>query len=217
MTPQIVSLTPSSGPEAGFNSVVIAGSGFANVGPLTVVFGTTATTFTIDSDTQITAIVPPGTGTVDVTVTALLDGTSNPMPYTYDTPAQGLIYVSDGIDTVYSIPAAGGTATPVVTGLNRPMGIARVENTLYIAEFAANRVVSVPTTGGAVTPLVPPNGGQEARLAASGLSGPTDVKVSGRRLYITDSGNLRVVSAPISGGNPTLVAGGLTGASGIAV
>lgn len=217
MAPQIVSLTPSSGPEAGFNSVVIAGSGFANVGPLTVVFGTTATTFTIDSDTQITAITPPGTGTVNVTVTALLDGTSNAMPYTYNAPAVGVIYVSDGIDTVYAIPAAGGTATPVVSGLSRPMGIARVESTLYVAEFAANRVVSVPVTGGAVTPLVPPDGGQENRLAASGLSGPTDVKVSGRRLYITDSGNLRVVSAPISGGNPTLVAGGLTGAFGIAI
>ena len=217
MAPQIISLTPSSGPEAGFNSVVIVGSGFANVGPLTVVFGTTATTFTIDSDTQITAIAPPGTGTVNVTVAALLDGTSNAMPYTYNAPAVGLIYVSDGIDTVYSVPAAGGTPTPVVTGLSRPMGIARVESTLYIAEFAANRVVSVSIAGGPVTPLVPPDGGQENLLAASSLSGPTDVKVSGRRLYITDSGNLRVVSAPIGGGNPTLVASGLTGASAIAI
>ncbi|WP_429429249.1 IPT/TIG domain-containing protein [Nocardia sp. GAS34] len=46
-------------------------------------FGTKATTFTIDSDTQITAISPTGTGTVNVTVAAELDGTSNPLPYTY--------------------------------------------------------------------------------------------------------------------------------------
>uniref|UniRef100_UPI000A503352 IPT/TIG domain-containing protein n=1 Tax=Nocardia vaccinii TaxID=1822 RepID=UPI000A503352 len=112
MSPVITSLTPSFGPPAGFNSVVITGSGFANVGPLTVRFGTTATTFTIDSDTQITAIVPPGTGTVNVTVQVLLDGTSNPLPYTY----------GGAVPTLTSInPASGsaaGGATVVLTGTN---------------------------------------------------------------------------------------------------
>ncbi|MGO4615523.1 IPT/TIG domain-containing protein [Nocardia sp. 2YAB30] len=205
MPPVLTSLTPSFGPEAGLNSVVIAGSGFSGVGPLTVRFGTTATTFTIDSNTQITAVAPPGTGTVNVTVSANLDGTSNPLPYIY---GPGVVYASDGavVGTVYSMPAAGGTATPVVTGLNQPMGLARVGNTLYIAEFGANRVVSVPATGGAVTPLV-----------TTGLSGPVDVTVSGSTLFITDSGNLRVVSAPIGGGSPTLVAGVPTGVFGITV
>jgi hypothetical protein len=205
MAPVLTTLTPSFGPTAGFNSVVITGSGFSGVGPLTVRFGTTATTFTIDSNTQITAIAPPGTGTVNVTVTANLDGTSNPLPYIY---GPGLVYASDGVNpgTVYSMPATGGIATPVVTGLNAPMGLARVGNTLYIAEFGANRVVSVPATGGPVTPLV-----------TTGLSGPIDVTVSGSTLFITDSGNLRVVSAPIGGGSPTLVASVPTGAFGVAV
>ncbi|MFJ9371359.1 IPT/TIG domain-containing protein [Nocardia sp. NPDC101769] len=83
MAPVLTSLTPSSGPATTFSSVVIAGSGFANVGPLTVRFGTKATTFTIDSNTQITAISPTGTGTVNVTVTVELDGTSNALPFTY--------------------------------------------------------------------------------------------------------------------------------------
>ncbi|MCX0273002.1 IPT/TIG domain-containing protein [Nocardia zapadnayensis] len=83
MAAVLTSLTPSSGPATTFNSVVITGSGFSNVGPLTVRFGTKATTFTIDSDTQITAISPTGTGTVNVTVTVELDGTSNALPYTY--------------------------------------------------------------------------------------------------------------------------------------
>ncbi|MEV3962679.1 IPT/TIG domain-containing protein [Nocardia sp. NPDC050193] len=39
----------------------MTGSGFTDVGPLTVRFGSTATTFTIDSDTHITAIAPPAT------------------------------------------------------------------------------------------------------------------------------------------------------------
>ncbi|WP_040840876.1 IPT/TIG domain-containing protein, partial [Nocardia brevicatena] len=113
MAPVITSLTPSFGPPAGFNSVVITGSGYANVGPLTVRFGANATTFTIDSDTQITAIVPPGTGTVNVTVQALLDGTSNPMPYTYGpAPVPTLTSI-----TPTSGSAAGGTSV-VLTGTN---------------------------------------------------------------------------------------------------
>ncbi|MGW4718345.1 IPT/TIG domain-containing protein [Nocardia sp. NPDC004260] len=83
MAAVLTSLTPNSGPATTFSTVVIAGSGFSNVGPLTVRFGTKATTFTIDSDTQITAISPTGTGTVDVTVQVELDGISNALPFTY--------------------------------------------------------------------------------------------------------------------------------------
>jgi IPT/TIG domain/PKD domain len=85
--PDITSLTPSSGPEAGGNSVVIAGTGFT--GATAVSFGgTPATSFTVDSATQITATAPAGTGTVDVSVTA--GGNTSPNEaddnYTYNPP-----------------------------------------------------------------------------------------------------------------------------------
>ncbi|MBH0781694.1 IPT/TIG domain-containing protein [Nocardia bovistercoris] len=83
MAAALTSLTPDSGPATSFTTVVIAGSGFADVGPLTVRFGTQATTFTIDSDTQITAVAPTGTGTVDVTVAVESNGVSNALPFTY--------------------------------------------------------------------------------------------------------------------------------------
>jgi sugar lactone lactonase YvrE len=203
MAPVLNSLTPGFGPEAGFNSVVIAGSGFSGVGPLTVRFGTTATTFTVDSNTQITAVAPPGTGTLNVTVSENLDGTSNPLPYIYG----GVVFATDNGDpgTVYSMPATGGVATPVVTGLNQPRGLAVSGNTLYIAEAGTNSVVSVPITGGPITTLV------------TGLSGPDDVAVSGNTLYISDSGSSRVLSAPIGGGSPTVVALIPTGAIGVAI
>ncbi|WP_197049156.1 IPT/TIG domain-containing protein, partial [Streptomyces violaceusniger] len=52
-------------------------------GTTQILFGTNpATTFTINSPTQITATTPPGTGTVNVTATTP-NGTSNPLPYTY--------------------------------------------------------------------------------------------------------------------------------------
>ena len=47
--------------------MVIAGQGFT--GATTVAFGgVIAPAFTVNSDSQITAISPPGTGAVDVTV-----------------------------------------------------------------------------------------------------------------------------------------------------
>ncbi|MFE3262602.1 IPT/TIG domain-containing protein, partial [Nocardia sp. NPDC059091] len=183
MAPVLTSLTPDTGPKAGLNPVVITGSGFSGVGSLTVRFGATATTFTIDSDTQITAIAPAGTGAVNVTVTANLDGTSNPLPYTYGS----VLFVTDGLNpgTVYSVPAAGGVPTVLATGLNKPRGLAVSGNTVFIADSGNNRVVSMPTPGGPITPFV------------TGLSSPDTVAVSGNTLYIAEEGNNSVVSVPI--------------------
>jgi len=65
--PFVSSLSPNSGPPAGGTSVTIAGGNFT--GALAVNFGaTSATSFTVDTNSQITAISPAGVGTVDVTV-----------------------------------------------------------------------------------------------------------------------------------------------------
>ena len=83
--PTVSGLVPSSGPVAGGTTVTITGSRFT--GASAVSFGgTSATGFTVDSDTQITATAPAGTaGTVDVTVTTAggtsLTGTND--RYTY--------------------------------------------------------------------------------------------------------------------------------------
>ncbi|MFR9752051.1 IPT/TIG domain-containing protein [Nocardia sp. 004] len=197
MAPVLTSLDPSSGPPAGGNTVQIVGSGFSGVGPLTVRFGTTATTFTIVSDTQINAIVPPGTGTVDVTVTALLNGTSNALPYTYG----GLLFFTDGfspIGNVYSVPQTGGIPNLLASGLSVPTGLVRVGGLLYICEQGANQVSTVPVTGGTPTPLV------------TGLSTPRGITVSGSTLFIADLNTGQVVSAPITG-TATVVATSPTG------
>jgi len=66
--PTVTGLSPTSGPAAGGTSVTITGTNFT--GATAVDFGTTAaTTFTVGSDTSITATSPAGTGVVDVTVT----------------------------------------------------------------------------------------------------------------------------------------------------
>ncbi|WP_280251188.1 ice-binding family protein [Nocardia abscessus] len=206
MAPVITSLNPSFGPPAGLNSVIINGSGFANVGPLTVRFGTNATTFAINSDTQITAIAPPGTGTVNVTVQALLDGTSNPMPYTY----------GGGLPTLTSINPASGSAaggtTVVLTGtnftgatavsfggtpatsftVNSPTQITAVAPahaagtvlvTVTTAVGTSNGVsftyIAVPTLASVTPSSGPPSGGTVVVLTGTGLTGATGVSFGG--------------------------------------
>jgi hypothetical protein len=95
--PSLTSLTPSAGPEAGGNSVVIAGAGLTGVGG--VWFGTVpASSFVVNSDTQITAVAPPGVGTVQVRVVR------------QDTPIITALTPSSG-------PESGETSV-VITGRN---------------------------------------------------------------------------------------------------
>ncbi len=76
--PTISSLEPASG--AAESSVVITGTGLTGASGLW--FGANAATFTGDSDTQITATVPAGEGSVEVTVSTLA-GTSAGVSFSY--------------------------------------------------------------------------------------------------------------------------------------
>jgi hypothetical protein len=73
--PTVTSAVPNHGSPAGGTSVTVTGTNFMAV--TAVMFGATAATaYTVGSSTQITATSPPGTGTVDVTVTTA-SGTSS--------------------------------------------------------------------------------------------------------------------------------------------
>ncbi len=69
--PTVSGVSPASGPNGAL--VTLAGSGFT--GATAVNFGSSAATFTVNSDAIITAIAPPGSGTVGLTVTTP-EGTS---------------------------------------------------------------------------------------------------------------------------------------------
>ena len=79
--PVVGRITPDKGPVAGGEEVTITGSGFTVDSAVT--FGTAAaTSVTVDSDSQIRAVSPPGSaGAADVTVTTAA-GTSR-ATYTY--------------------------------------------------------------------------------------------------------------------------------------
>jgi hypothetical protein len=83
--PTVVGLSPTSGTSAGGTSVTVGGTNFSFV---SVVYfgGTAATSFTVNSSTQITATSPAhATGTVDVTVQTPggTSATSSADHYTY--------------------------------------------------------------------------------------------------------------------------------------
>ena len=72
-------LNGAVGSVSGGTSVVINGAGFT--GATAVHFGATAaTSFTVNSATQITAVAPAGTGSVDITVTSSTASTSVIVP-----------------------------------------------------------------------------------------------------------------------------------------
>jgi hypothetical protein len=83
--PTVTGISPTSGAAAGGDQVTVTGSGFT--GATDVGFGATnAAAMTVDSDTQITATSPAGTGMVDITVTT-------PAGTSAITPADQFAYV----------------------------------------------------------------------------------------------------------------------------
>jgi hypothetical protein len=102
--PSVTSVVPTAGCTVGATSVVITGTGFQ--GATSVRFGTVAaTSFTVDSPTQITATAPVGAGVVDVRVTTVY-GTSE------NTAADDYSYSPQAIDAV----TVGSQSTAVTYG-----------------------------------------------------------------------------------------------------
>jgi hypothetical protein len=91
--PTVLGLSPASGPAAGGTSVTITGNGL--LGATAVHFGqAAAASFAVQSGTEIEAVAPPGTGTVEVTVTTPA-GTSAASPsdrFTYTAAAPALTF-----------------------------------------------------------------------------------------------------------------------------
>ena len=107
--PVVSSVSPPVGPPTGGGTVTLSGSNF--LGATAIDFGLTASpSFTVTSDTTITAQVPPGSpGTVDVTVTSPrgTSATSSADQYTYRIPGYDLAG-SDGGVFVFPVGQSSG-------------------------------------------------------------------------------------------------------------
>ena len=197
--PVVSQVSPDVGPGAGGNTVTITGSNFAT-GTATVDFGSTAaSSVNVSSDTQLTALAPAGTGSVDVTVNTTSGGTSQTSSvdqYTYDQrPSVTAVSPNAG-------PAAGGTSV-TITGTNFLSGAT--------VSFGSATVPAGDVTFDSATQLT--------AVAPAGSPGPVDVTVttpggtsqtSNADEYYYDLPTVSAVSptsGPTSGGTVVTVTG----------
>ncbi|HEY5014302.1 MAG TPA: IPT/TIG domain-containing protein [Acidimicrobiia bacterium] len=156
--PRVMGISPAVGPATGGTTVTIAGSGFT--GATAVSFGATpSSSFTIDSDTSITAISPAGSaGAVDVTVTTP-GGTSTPS-------------VQDQF-TYTAATACGGTCLAVgdASILEGDSGTHDATFAVTLSQPATTTVsVQYAVTGGTATGGMTPGGDVDFQLRSGTLT-----------------------------------------------
>lgn len=116
--PTVTSIGPNAGPTTGGTSVTITGSNFT--GATMVKFGSTAaTSFTVNSATQITAISPAGNGKVDVIVTtpggSSASGSADQFSYTIPADSLKVRALQNAISPVVA-QTSGQVITSAVDG-----------------------------------------------------------------------------------------------------
>lgn len=161
--PTLSSVSPNAGPTAGGTSVTITGTDFS--GASAVSFGSnSAISFTVDSNNQITATSPAGTGTVDITVTTAFgtSTTSSADQFTYAAaPTVTGLAPSSGTPS-------GGTSV-IITGTNFT-GASAVNFGATSASFTVDSATQITATSpagtGTVDVTVTTPGGSSATSSA---------------------------------------------------
>ena len=198
--PTVTGLGPSQGSTTGGTSVAISGTSFEEASQ--VQFGSTpATSFTVESPTSITAVSPPGTGTVDVKVTG-------PGGISEAAAADRFLYVSPGpAPTIAKLapnrgPTAGGT-TVTISGSNLTGASAVTFGGAPAAGFEVTapgriRAVSPPgVSGAAEVRVTTPAGTSEASTkdlftygppTVSGVSPSSGPNAGGTAITVTGTG-----------------------------
>jgi hypothetical protein len=165
--PTLTSVAPSQGPVSGGTSVILTGSHFT--GATSVKFGTvSASSFSVASDTQITATAPAeAAGSVNVTVTTA-GGTSNSFTYFY-LPAPTLTSVLPGQG-----PSGGTSATLTGTQLTTANAVmfGSAPATSYSVLSDSSIVAVAPAGTGTVQVTVTTSGGASNGLAYTFVSAP---------------------------------------------
>ncbi len=227
--PTVSSITPDSGPEAGGTPVTITGVNFS--GTTGVMFGpNAASSFTVVSGTEITAVSPPQTfgGPMEVTVTTP-GGMSNMSPgsqFTYDIApfimgAAGVGFVAGAPDSV-TLSTSGYPAPVLTVGPGLPSWMAVSSSpgqmtlsgtpplgTRHVYELTVSAVISVGTATRTETITVgsaPVITSADAVTFHSGASKTFRISAKGYPVpYVTVTGTLPAgVSATPAAGIVTL-------------
>ncbi|GGP22624.1 IPT/TIG domain-containing protein [Silvimonas iriomotensis] len=203
--PTVTSLSQTSGPVSGGNTIVITGTNFSST--TGVQFGgTSASTFSAVSATSITVTVPAGAaGTVDVTVTTT-SGTSTTGTadhYTYVTaPTVSGISPTSG-------PTAGGT-TVLLTGTNFS-GASAVFFGGTSASFTVNSATQITATAPAGSA-----GTQHVTVTTPGGTSTTSAADQYTWVAPPSVGNVSPNSGPQGGGTSVTISGSnFTGATAV--
>ncbi|MFD0496299.1 MULTISPECIES: IPT/TIG domain-containing protein [Streptomyces violaceusniger group] len=198
--PVISSVNPAACAPGGGTPVTLTGSNFTQA--MAVRFGPNfALSYTVVSATQITAVAPPGSGTVQITVTTPA-GTSNGVAFGY-AAAPTLTAISPA-----SGPATGGT-TVTLTGTNL-LGATAVK-------FGAVNATSFTVVSATQITAVAPAGSGAVQVTVSGPGGTSNgvsyayVVVAVPVLTAVSPGQ-----GPVGGGNTVTLSGsGLTGVTAV--
>ncbi|MEW2487532.1 IPT/TIG domain-containing protein [Streptomyces sp. NPDC048411] len=164
--PTLTALSSSQGPVSGGASVTLTGTNL--IGTTAVSFDGTAASFTVDSATQITALAPVGSGTVNITVTTP-GGTSNGLSYTYvAAPNLTAVAPSQG-------PVSGGTVVTLTgTNLTGTTAVTFGGTAASFTVVSATQVTATtpPGTAGPVQVTVTTPGGTSGGLIYSRIQPP---------------------------------------------
>ncbi|MFE9425877.1 IPT/TIG domain-containing protein [Kitasatospora sp. NPDC006697] len=167
---QVATVTPNGGPVGGGTKVTITGSGLDHA--TQVFFGTVPARFTQDSDTQLTAVSPPGSGDQDITVSTLY-GTTTAQPgdlFHYGaaptaapartaaapavprpaaapalavTPTGVVGMMTSIVNHLASIGSAGSDASQLITAINQELASVSCDHDMAYLKAQLNIVASV--------------------------------------------------------------------------
>ncbi|MEU9287903.1 IPT/TIG domain-containing protein [Streptomyces sp. NPDC048275] len=150
--PVVSSVSPNQGPPSGGTTVVVTGTDFTAVA--TVRFGfTPASSFTVNSSTQITAVTPSGSGTVNVNVITSQGTSTQSVPFTYAT-------------------------APTLSGLSPNQGPVSGGTTVTLTGTGFTNVTAVRFGGVAATSFTVNSGTQITAVSPARAAGPADVTVT---------------------------------------
>jgi IPT/TIG domain len=217
--PAVTGVSPSSGPIVGGNTVTVTGTGFT--GASAVSFDTVpATSFTVNSDTSVTATVPAGVvgpvsvvGTIDdVTVTTPggTSATSTADQYTYE-PVPTVTGVSPG-----SGPIVGGnTVTVTGAGFTGGTGFITASAVFFGTVPATSFTVN---NDGSITATVPAGVVGIVDVTVTTTGGTSPVSAADQYAYApvpTVTGVSPGSGLSVGGNTVTVTGTGLTGASAV--
>ena len=203
--PTLASVTPNTGSTAGGTSVTITGTDLTGATALTF-GGTSATSFTVDSPTQITATTPAhAAGMVDVEVTTPGGSATLADGFTFVIPAPALTSVTPNTGST-----AGGTSVTIAGS-----GLTGATAVTFGGDPAQSFTVD---SDGVITATTPPHVAGMVDVEVT-TPGGSDTLADGFEFIDVPAPTITGIaptSGPVAGGTMVTITGtDLTGASGV--